>query len=117
MTDNLIQALQDRGMSEKEAKVYLTVLELGSAPASTIATRSGLKRVTSYSLLKDLERRGIAHSLEKEGVSNFHVIDPKQLSLKLQDKVTSFDAFVPELLAMTDTYNNKPKIEYFEDLT
>jgi hypothetical protein len=24
---------------------------------------------------------------------------------------------VPELLAMTDTYNNKPKIEYFEDLS
>jgi hypothetical protein len=37
--------------------------------------------------------------------------------MKLQEKVTSFDTFVPELLAMTDTYNNKPKIEYFEDLS
>lgn len=46
MKDSLITALEDRGMTTYEAQVYLTALELGSSPASTIACRAGVKRVT-----------------------------------------------------------------------
>jgi len=38
-TNMLEQVLQDYGLSAKEAKLYLVCLELGSAPASTIARR------------------------------------------------------------------------------
>ncbi len=114
MTDNLIQALQDWGMSHKESKIYLTLLELWSAPASTVGRRAGIKRVTSYAILKDLERRGIASSLDKSGVLHFQVLNPKKLSLSLKNKADRFDAFVPELLAMADVYGNKPRIKYFE---
>lgn len=36
MDEQLITVLIDYGFSEKEAAIYLTALELGSAPASTI---------------------------------------------------------------------------------
>jgi len=104
-------------MSEKEAKVYLTVLELWSAPASTIGRRSGIKRVTAYAILKDLQMKHIVSSVEKDGVHYFQVISPEKLKQKLIDKVSAFESIMPQLLANMDVYNNKPKIEYFEGIS
>ena len=50
---HLTQSLQQYGFSEKEAKVYLASLELGTAPGSTIARHAGEKRVTVYAILKE----------------------------------------------------------------
>jgi sugar-specific transcriptional regulator TrmB len=101
-------------MTTYEAQVYLTALELGSSPASTIARRAGVKRVTGYAILRDFVTKGIASKIEKSGVNHFHVIDPTKLLGQLQSKTKAFEQFVPQLLAMTDTYGHKPKIEYFE---
>jgi len=65
MYDQFLPLLQEQGMSEKEALIYLVTLELGSAPASTIARKANIKRVTTYAILRDLERQQIAHALEK----------------------------------------------------
>jgi sugar-specific transcriptional regulator TrmB len=40
MYDQFLPLLQEQGMSEKEALIYLTTLSLGSAPASTIARKT-----------------------------------------------------------------------------
>ncbi|MDR3169460.1 MAG: hypothetical protein LBU27_07030 [Candidatus Peribacteria bacterium] len=50
----LIELLQQYHFTEKETKVYLTSLKLGKAPASSLARKSGIKRVTVYALLKGL---------------------------------------------------------------
>ena len=114
MNHQLISVLKDYGFSEKEAKIYLTTLELGSAPASTIGRRADIKRVTTYTILRDLQRRQIASLIEKDGVTHFQVIDPTKLLENLEKKTRHFRDAVPQLLAMTDVYGNKPKIEYFE---
>ncbi|MEI6774592.1 MAG: helix-turn-helix domain-containing protein [bacterium] len=57
MNTELIPILQSYGFSDKEAKIYLTTLELGSSIASTIARRSEIKRVTVYALLNDMKRK------------------------------------------------------------
>lgn len=117
MQEALLTALQERGMSDKEAKIYLTTLELWSAPASSIARKSGIKRVTAYFLLKEMEKKWLASSLEKEGVLYFHVVSPKTLQRSLETKASSFKEHIPALLAATDTYNNKPKIEYYDGMS
>jgi len=40
MQQEYVELLEQQGLSEKESLVYLTALELGSAPASTIARRT-----------------------------------------------------------------------------
>jgi sugar-specific transcriptional regulator TrmB len=40
MYDQFLPLLQEQGMSEKESLIYLVTLELGSAPASTIARKA-----------------------------------------------------------------------------
>ncbi len=114
MDDKLITVLQEYGLSEKEAKIYLVTLELGSAPASTIARRAGIKRVTAYALLQDLKRQEIAQSVEKGGVTNFQVIDPNKLLKRLETKYQKLQEQIPALVALADQYSNKPRIQYFE---
>lgn len=117
MDDKLITVLQEYGLSEKEAKIYLVTLELGSAPASTIGRRAGIKRVTAYALLQDLQRKQIIQSVEKAGVTNFQVVDPNILAKKLEDKYVQFKSALPSLAALADQYHNKPRIQYFEGIT
>jgi sugar-specific transcriptional regulator TrmB len=116
MDANLLITLQNYGLSEKEAKVYLTVLELGSSIASTIARRAELNRVTTYTLLEDLKRDGIVNETTKEGIKYYSVISPDILLKQLEQKYESFKEKVPELLAMAEKFGSKPKVQFFEGL-
>jgi len=114
MDENLLITLQNYGLSEKEARVYLTVLELGTSVASTIARRAELNRVTTYTLLEDLKRDGIVNETTKEGVKYYSVISPDILLKQREQKYESFKEKVPELLAMADKLGNKTKVQFFE---
>lgn len=114
MIDQQISALIGRWMSDKEARVYVATLELGFSPASTIARRAWIKRVTTYAILKDLERRGVAQSIEKTSSTYFQVIDPVKLGEVLKNRFEQFSQSIPELLALANVYNNKPKIQYYD---
>ncbi len=114
MNHEFLTLLQQQWMSEKEALIYLTTLELWTAPASTIARRTGLKRVTTYSILRDLENKKIAHALKKSWVTYFHVIDPTKLLATIKQQYQLFEEKLPELMAIIQTYTTKPRVQYFE---
>lgn len=58
--NNMIQeTLQHLGFSEKEARIYIGLLEIGTSPASTIARYIKENRVTTYSILKILVKKHI----------------------------------------------------------
>jgi len=114
MQDNLITALQNRWMSEKEAKIYLTVLELWSAPASTIARHTEEKRTTVYALLKKLIWDGVVQELKRKNISYFSAISPELLLKHIENKVDWFKEIVPILLELSSTKWSKPKVSYFE---
>ncbi len=116
MDANLLITLQNYGFSEKEAKVYLTVLELWTSIASTIARRAELNRVTTYTILEDLKRDGIANETAKEGVKYYSVISPDILLKQIEQKYESFKEKVPEMLALAEKFGSKPKIQFFEGL-
>lgn len=110
----LEQSLQDYGLSAKEAKLYLVCLELGNAPVSSIARRLGENRVTTYSNLKNLVKRGIVIESLKNKSTYYSVVTPQQLLDKLQKKYDSIKEKLPEFLAIANKYDNKPKVQFFE---
>jgi len=114
MDAKLLITLQNYGLSEKEARVYLTVLELGTSIASTIARRAELNRVTTYTLLEDLKKDGIVNETTKEGVKYYSVISPDVLLKQIEQKYESFKEKVPELLALAEKFGNKIKVQFFE---
>jgi sugar-specific transcriptional regulator TrmB len=114
MDANLLITLQNYGLSEKEARVYLTVLELGTSIASTIARRAEINRVTTYTILEELRKSGIVNETTKDGVKYYSVISPDILLKQLEQKYESFKEKVPELLAMAEKFGSKPKLTYYE---
>ena len=110
----MIDILQHYGFSEKEAKVYLAGLELGSAPGSTIARTAGEKRVTVYSIIKELIKKGYMTELKRNGMNYFSVISPDILASQLEAKYTAFKQKLPELMVLAEKFGNKPKVQFFE---
>lgn len=51
--------LTDIALEEDEAEVYLTLLELGTSKARTVAEETDIHRTTAYRILKDLGDRGL----------------------------------------------------------
>ncbi|QQR54935.1 hypothetical protein IPG41_07225 [Candidatus Peregrinibacteria bacterium] len=55
----MLENLTQLGFTKKEATVYVTLLRNGPTLASTLALRTGLKRVTVYGVLDSLTLRGL----------------------------------------------------------
>lgn len=114
--ESLLLTLQQYWLSEKEAKVYLTTLQLGSAPGSSIARNSGENRATVYTVLKELQKKWIANEVKKGNMTYFSVITPELLLRELEDKYTSFKEKLPEFLVLAEKFGNKPKVQFFEGI-
>lgn len=104
-------------MSEKEARIYLTILELWSAPASTIARRAWIKRATTYGILKDMMTRQIVSWIEKKWIMHFQTIDPQRLHKRLENRYVKFEEVLPHLIERSNVYDNKPQIVYYEGIS
>jgi len=65
----LQKALEQFGLNKKQAKVYLAVLELGSATVNIISNKSGIARSSCYDILNSLIKKGIASSFKKKPLS------------------------------------------------
>jgi len=110
----LINLLKNYWFSEKEAKVYLTCLELWTAITSIISRNSWEKRTTVYAVLKELKIKWIAQELVKNGVKYYSVITPKQLLENEERKVKKLEESMPELLAISNSFGNKPKVYFYD---
>ena len=59
------------GFTEKEAKVYLTLLRIGKIQIHEIAHHTGIKRTTLYTLIPELQKKGFVKK-KFEGKKKLH---------------------------------------------
>lgn len=117
---NLINTLQNIGLSEKEAIVYIVLLELRESLPSTIARRTDLKRSTVYSILGVLQKKGLVSSIKRTGNTYFQAQDP-QLFLNKQrtqlDQLTTsikdLETAIPELRSLHTDFMTTPQMSVF----
>lgn len=117
----LEQQLKQIGLLDKEAKVYLASLELGSDTASEIAKRAGVNRPTTYAIIEKLIKKGLMSTFEKDKKTLFQVEDPRQLLRLLKEqeennrkKEEEFKKYLPELETLFNLAEEKPKVRFFE---
>ncbi len=116
----LAKQLEDFGLNDKEAKVYIAVLELGQSNAADIAKKSGVNRATTYFTLENLMKMGLVSASNEEKVQTFLPEDPAQLEnilvkkqQELEIKKQSLAGLVKELKSINSADVKKPIVKYY----
>lgn len=117
MQNTLIQKLIDAGLEEKEAILYMAILELGEATIAKISQKSNIKRSTVYDTLENLKKKGIISQTNKGKRPIFLAENPEKLINTLENKKRTLQESMPELLSMMNLLDKKPKIRYFEGIS
>ena len=108
------EALRAFGLSDKEIRIYLAALELGTAKANQIAEKSFSERTYTYQILRELQVKGLVSTIIKSGIKYFEVASPDNILSLLKEKEEKINLVLPQLNAMYKIYNQKPKIQVFE---
>lgn len=119
----LVQQLEKAGFNNKEALVYVSLLELGGAYPSRIAEYSGLKRSTVYSVLTTLSIRGIVNEIEKRNKIYFQIEKPEKLTRYTESRIRRAEEeaekaklILPDIEGLFGSLGTRPKVTYFENI-
>jgi sugar-specific transcriptional regulator TrmB len=113
MSIEIQKVLEQSGLSEKEVKVYLALLELGSASVQVIARKADIKRPTTYLVLDELEQKGLV-SVIPQKKALYTAESPERLIKELSKKQEIVKRFLPDLLALYNAKKDKPKVQLFQ---
>lgn len=108
-----LDILKELGLSDKEAKIYLALIEFGSATAGEISKKTNLKRPTVYALLDSLKQQGLVDEKSQNLKTIFSAQDPARIQKDLKQKLTRFEDILPVLKARFNR-GKKPKVRYYE---
>jgi len=119
--DPLIKNLIDFGLSEKEAKIYLALLELEIAPVQEVAKIAGINRSSAYVVLESLKKKGLASTSNEKKIQEYVATSPEALLqtadhlVKKQELIKGgISNIVPDLKAIYKGTKQKPKVRVFE---
>lgn len=121
MDEQLIKSVEDLGLSQKEARVYLANLSLGPATVQQIADQSGIKRVTTYVILEALASLGLVSQSAQGRKTFFNAEDPvalRRLLEKKQEEIKEqrqhFDDLLPQLSTLKSLPKDAPNVKFYD---
>lgn len=106
--------LENLGLDDKEAQVYLSLLEVGESNIAKISKKSRVKRTTVYNAIETLKEKGLVSSTVKKQSTLYLAEDPRKLEQELNQKMFSLKSILPELLSISNFIDKKPKIKFYE---
>ncbi len=120
--DNLlISKLEKSGLTDKEALVYMALLELGGAFPSRVAEYTALNRSTVYNVLLNLSVRGLINEVENKNKLFYQIERPYKLVTyaegrvrKAEDSLGFVKNIIPDIENLYSFLGERPKITYYE---
>ncbi len=110
----IIESLQNLGLNEKQAKVYVALLQLGKSSAYVIATKSGLKKPTTYVILGELVEKGLVLKVPRARKQLFEAKSPDEFFALAEERLKVAKKSLPELLALTRGETPKVRTLFYE---
>jgi sugar-specific transcriptional regulator TrmB len=116
--------VENFSLTETEVGIYLSLLELGEATASEIATRNNLNRTFTYDRIDNLMKKGLVSYYVKDNKKYFKAGDPNQLVSLLKEneenlinslrkKQDQIKEIIPDLLKLRSPKEKKPEVEIY----
>lgn len=116
-----VHKLTSLGLSDKEARVYLTLLNEGALAIDHIAAHSGMNRSTTYVQLTALTKNGLVSSYKKGKKVIFSAESPNNIAglldryaLELEQKRSEVNLVLPELMKVFGNTGERPVVRIFE---
>ena len=113
--------LQEIGLSEKEAAVYLYLLKVDSDNIANIAKATDINRTTVYPILDTLMRKEFVEELKENEKSLFQARTPDRIEsfiqeqkIKLEEQSHVAKDIIPQLKGIMREGGQRPIIEYYE---
>ncbi len=107
------EILHSLGLSEKEIKIYLASLKLGTSLVQTISNFAGLNRTSAYDLLKSLEQKGFVSYTIQSGKRFYTATQPNKIISILKERQALVKTILPELNSISESVGKRPKVEVY----
>ena len=122
MTDNNVEKyLEVLWFSEKEAKIYLSLLRWWISTGWDIAKDTNISRSTVYQVLWTLITKNIVFSTIKNNIKVYIAEEPNKILLNLEKDIQQterkkkiFQSIYPDILKIKNIDYYKPKVIFFE---
>ncbi|NTV41617.1 MAG: hypothetical protein HGA61_05110 [Candidatus Moranbacteria bacterium] len=114
MDNDLIKLLEMTGFTEKEAQVYLALVELGTGNVTDISKTTKLKRSIIYVILEGLMKRGYASELPNLKINTYQATDPTVILSQLKNVAKNFSEMLPMIRTLGSNGKSRPKISYYD---
>ncbi len=112
--ENLLKILEQAGLKEKEAEVYLALLALESSTAYRIAEHCEVKKPTVYVILEDLRQKGLVLKVPHAKKALFAARDIGEYLQEERRKLYAVEAIAPQLQALGGV--GRPNVYFFTGL-
>lgn len=118
---HLSKYLEEIGLSEKEAKVYLALLQFDTANIQQITEKSKINRTTVYPILESLTKKGLVHESITDKKTAYEAVPPEHLEtfieqqkLVLQEKLERLKEVIPQIKSIQREKGERPIIKFYE---
>lgn len=119
--DTIRTTLEGLGLTDKEAAIYLLLLQIGTAPASTLADKANIPRSTAQFTCQQLTKSGLLRMVQRANTYLFTPEPPEKLELllhkqqdELAEKENQLHRIIGELKAMQNPHIILPKVQFYE---
>jgi len=116
-----ITVFKKLGLTDKEIKVYLKLLEYGATSVRGLADLTDLNRGTVYDILKNLQEKGLVSYYHQETKQKFVAEDIDKLQKlvdneaeKIKKIKNKINDLIPELKSLQGKGGNQPTAKFYE---
>lgn len=113
--------LQDLGLSEKEASIYVSLLQVDDSSVLDLAKKTKINRTTIYLVLESLMQKGLVSETQINKKTHYQAEPPERLETYVERQKTILNEqakrlkdIVPQLKSIQRESGERPVVKYFE---
>lgn len=113
--------LQELGLSEKEAQIYLALLQVDNESIQDLAKRTGINRTTVYPVLETLEKKGLVSEMQVGKKTHYEAAAPERLETFVERQKTVLEErserlkdIIPQIKGIQREKGERPVIKFFD---
>jgi sugar-specific transcriptional regulator TrmB len=108
------KTLEMLGLEQKQAKIYLALLQLKQATATKISEDTRIERTLCYSIINKLIDKGLISYIIQNNVKYFKSAPPEKLMQDLKEKQEQLTNIMPQLIGLTKLNREKTRAELYQ---